>query len=266
VRAILRGESSVGESSRVTVDYILEDGCDFLLIDVNVDWNESHKLLRFEIPTDYQGATARFGCPFGSIDRSQKAGTQAEEAQWEVPASRWMAVLDGRSEGLAVVTEAKYGFSCRDGITGVSLLRSPKSPDPNADMGTHRIKFALGRFQPVSIGDILATSMQAESLYMNPVVSKGGNLIPPPFRLHNLGGVVPAWVLPAINSSGYIIRLHETSGANSYFEIEFEKAPRSVGLVDFLERPVKGSIKKLKNGRYRVDVRQYQIISIKIKS
>ena len=264
VRAILRGESPIGEHSSLIVDYVLETGSDFLKIDLTVDWNESHKLLRFQVPTDYQGTSARFGCPFGSIDRSQRAGSQAEEAQWEVPASRWMAVLDGRSEGLAIVTEAKYGFSCRDGVAGVSLLRSPKSPDPTTDQGKHRIQFALGRFQPVTAGNTLSTAAQAEVLYMNPLVTKGGSSQPPPFKLHKLGGVVPAWILPAGTGTGYIIRLHETSGANGHFEIEFSNPPKSIKQVDFLEQSIKGNIRKLKNGRYRVSIRQYQVSSLKI--
>ena len=42
-----------------------------------------------------------------------------------MPASRWAAVADETEhEGLFVVTEASYGFSCRDGELGLSLVRS----------------------------------------------------------------------------------------------------------------------------------------------
>ena len=37
--------------------------------------------------------------------------------------NRWAIVSDdGETEGLGIITEAKYGFSCRDGQLGASLL------------------------------------------------------------------------------------------------------------------------------------------------
>lgn len=44
--------------------------------------------------------------------------------------------------GVALVS-AKYGYSVEGNVMRVSLLRSSKSPDPTADMGEHRISWAI---------------------------------------------------------------------------------------------------------------------------
>ncbi|HEU5423568.1 MAG TPA: glycoside hydrolase family 38 C-terminal domain-containing protein, partial [Nitrolancea sp.] len=145
LRGVLRGSAGLGEQSRLRLLYTLEAESRWLRLEVEVDWHESHRLLRYHVPTAYRGRFARFGSPFGSTLRSQWPGTPADEAMWEVAGSRWAAVTRDDGEGLALLTEAKFGFSCREGNLAVSLLRSPKSPDPEADMGQHRIRLALGR-------------------------------------------------------------------------------------------------------------------------
>src|SRR4029453_4235401 len=63
-------------------------------------------------------------------------------ARYEVPGHRW-ADLSEHGFGAAVLTDSKYGYSCVDGDLRVSLLRSPRSPDPEADIGRHELAYAL---------------------------------------------------------------------------------------------------------------------------
>jgi alpha-mannosidase len=42
-----------------------------------------------------------------------------------------------------VLTDSKYGYSCHGNELRISLLRAPKSPDPEADMGSHEFAYAL---------------------------------------------------------------------------------------------------------------------------
>ena len=147
LRAVLRGTTPLGERSTLVVRYILDAGSRWLRIEAEVEWQEAHQFLRYHLPTGYRGRWARFGNPFGSIQRTQQPGVQADEAMWEVPGNRWAAVLNEDGRGMAIITEAKYGFSCKDGDLGVSLLRSTKEPDTEADMGRHTIRFAVGRHE-----------------------------------------------------------------------------------------------------------------------
>ena len=53
------------------------------------------------------------------------------------------ADLSEHGFGVALLTDCKYGYSCFGGELRISLLRSPKSPDPEADMGRHEFAYAL---------------------------------------------------------------------------------------------------------------------------
>lgn len=263
VRARLRGEASIGAQSRIVVDYVLDTASRYLRMEAQIDWRESHRLLKFHVPTAYRGRWARFGTPFGSIQRPQLPGVPADEAMWEVPGSRWAAVTDEDGAGLAIVTEAKHGFSCRDGDLGLSLLRSPTEPDPNADMGTHDIRFAIGRHEAKTAGDVLSTAAAADALFA-PVVVSRGNPRPSLFEWEQLGSLVPSWVTPCETSRGFIVRAHETNGGAGVARIRFARTPRSVDLVDFRERRI-GSTRRVDARTYEIAYRPYQIISVRVR-
>jgi alpha-mannosidase len=55
---------------------------------------------------------------------------------------RW-ADLAEPDFGVALLNDCKYGYSTHRNVMRLSLLRSPKSPDPEADMGRHKFRYAL---------------------------------------------------------------------------------------------------------------------------
>jgi alpha-mannosidase len=229
----------VGKKSRVTIRFTLRPGERGLRVDISADWHEPHTLVKMIFPTRYAGRTARFGAPFGSVQRSQQPGRPQDEAMWEVPGSRWAAVTDeGEHDGLFVVTEAKYGFSARDGALGVSLLRTvpvtgfdqkhaaayPHSllREPNAprlaDLGRHEIKLALGRYDtwapreqhPAALADTLFT----------PLVPYHGRAVD--CGLRGLSGALslqPCWAKP-LGRGRWLVRLHETLGRRGAVQLD----------------------------------------------
>jgi alpha-mannosidase len=264
VRAVLRGEAAIGAASRLVVDYVLEAGSRWLGIEARIAWAEDHRLLKFHLVTAYRGRWARFGTPFGSIQRPQQPGTEREEAQWEVPGSRWAAVTAEDGTGAAIITEAKFGFSCRDGDLGLSLLRAPSDPDKNADRGDHRIRFAVGRHRAAAGGDAPCTAAAADLVFAPVVTVPGGKLAPPLLALEDLGSLVPSWVLPAADGDGWILRLHETAGAAGTATLHLQQTPRSVDLVDFLERRL-GKPEKFGPRTWTLAYRPYQILSVRVR-
>ncbi|MGI9456331.1 MAG: glycoside hydrolase family 38 C-terminal domain-containing protein, partial [Aeoliella sp.] len=239
-RAILESlPVSVGASSELSVRYILEAGSTHLKIEAIVNWQESHQLLRYVVPTRYRGRHARFGCPFGTIQRPQLAGTEADEAMWEVPGSRWAAVQhDGGTDGLALLAESKLGYAARDGILSVSLLRATKWPDASADLGVHRMRIALGRLQLETTAENLSTSMAADDLFCAPLLH-GGAPLPALFQWQRLGSLNASWAAPSFtNPDAYFIRLHETAGQTGTAILRLNHAAVTAALVDFQEQPI----------------------------
>ncbi|HEU5080182.1 MAG TPA: glycoside hydrolase family 38 C-terminal domain-containing protein [Opitutaceae bacterium] len=222
-------------SSRVVAHYSVTLAEPVLRIEYEIDWRDPEMLLKAIFRTRYRGRDVRYGAPFGSVLRNQLPGYTREEAAWEVPASRWMVVMDdAQSGGLAVITEAKYGFSVRDGIVGVSLLRSAlvteadlhrqirTTPDrPRySDLGRQRVQIALGRHapdlpmesRPAALADLLYTPCLA---YRGPAQVSG---------LREIAGaptLIPAWAEP-IEDGAWILRLHETEGRSGEARVALE--------------------------------------------
>ena len=215
----------IAGKSRVTVAWSLRAGEGALRVRYEIDWQDPLHWLKGIFASEYRGREARYGAPFGSVLRGQWSGYPREEAQWEVPGSRWMAVCDdAQSEGLAIITESKYGFTTRDGTVGVSLLRSalvteandhPKiraTPDRpvHSDLGKHTIDLALSRYapdlaaqdQPAALADILFT----------PCVPCSGEALSAGLAdVAGTGSAVPAWAEP-LAGGAWALRLHETLG------------------------------------------------------
>lgn len=265
VRATLEGRSRLGEASEVVLRFQLWDRVPLLMVELEVDWREEHRLLKYVARTGSLARTARFGGPFGSVERTQVPTRDEGEAQWEVAGSRWAAVGDaGGSRGLALIAEAKYGFSCRDGALGLSLLRAPTDPDPGCDKGWHRIRFALGPHRVETSGGWLSTAAAADALYAPPLVVSGAPEREPPFELSELGSLVPAWVLPAEDGRGWVLRLHEAMGRRGEARLSLADDPREVGLVDLLERPA-GELEGTDARTWRLPYRPYEVLSVRVR-
>src|SRR5262249_41920468 len=99
-------------------------------------------LLKVCFPLAVRAPNATYEMPFGYAERPTHFSTSFDRARYEVPGHRF-ADLSEHGFGAAVLTDSKYGYSCHGGELTISLLRSPKSPDPEADMGRHGFAYAL---------------------------------------------------------------------------------------------------------------------------
>jgi alpha-mannosidase len=207
---------------------------------------------------------ARFGCPFGSIERPQLSGIEADEAMWEVPGSRWAAIQrDGGEAGLAICAESKLGYAARDGSLSITLLRSPKNPDETADMGTHSMPFAVGRYRKNCTEQDMSTVMAADHLFTPPLIAKTAPRNAP-FTFENLASLSPSWTAPSETLNGYFVRLHETAGGQGTAKMHFETSPKSVQLVDFFEKTMQ-VLKVKKDHSVTIPYAPYKILTVLVE-
>ncbi|TVR13813.1 MAG: hypothetical protein EA401_05890, partial [Planctomycetota bacterium] len=264
VRSVLQGTCRFGKQSTLQVTWILEAESDCLEAVVDIDWQEEHTLLKWLCNTRYTGSHARFGAPFGSVRRRQHAGLSTHEAQWEVPGSRWAVISDDQEDlGLAILTEAKYGFHAREGELGLSLLRSPRYPDTHADIGQHRIRFAIRGHRRYSQDGHLNTAAAADAMATPGLVVRGGKAQSTPLLWDKLGSLVPAWVCPDPDQPGAIlIRLHESMGARGTAVLT---APhhQHAALVDLLGQ-VTCDLGRSRKQQWRIDYTPYQMLSLRL--
>lgn len=142
----LRGEIAfdrrLGSASTMRQIVRLDAGSRRLEFHTTVDWRESHTLLKVCFPLGVRAMNATYETPFGYAERPTHFSTSFDRARFEVPGHRF-ADLSEHGFGAAVLTDSKYGYSCYGSELRVSLLRAPKSPDAEADMGRHEFAYAL---------------------------------------------------------------------------------------------------------------------------
>ena len=175
------------------------------------------------------------------------------------------AVVADDRDGLALISEAKYGFSCRDGDLGLSLLRSPRSPDPTADRGRHAIALALARHQEAAGPAGPSTAQLAESLYADALVIEAGRNRAALLRCDDWGSLVPAAVKPSEDGRGWILRLHETAGRRGCATLHCAPPLTAVERVDILERRYRSDTDPVvEDDRVQVAYGPYEIIGLRL--
>jgi alpha-mannosidase len=141
VRATIR-VTRTWQSSKFVQDISLYANLDRVDIANDVDWHETHILLKAAFPLAASSAQATYEIPYGSIQRPTTRNNSWESAKFEVPALRWADLGDAK-HGFSVINNSKYGYDAKDNVLRISLLRSPTWPDAEADRGRHKFTYSL---------------------------------------------------------------------------------------------------------------------------
>ncbi|KAI3371290.1 hypothetical protein L3Q82_023907, partial [Scortum barcoo] len=154
----LRGSVSftlrISDKSTIMQEIIMDAMCPYIKFNTEVKWAESHKFLKVEFPVRVHSPNATYEIQFGHLQRPTHRNTSWDWARFEVWGHKW-ADLSEHNFGVALLNDCKYGYSVHRNTMTLSLLRAPKAPDANADMGTHHFTYAImphtGSFQDASV-------------------------------------------------------------------------------------------------------------------
>lgn len=221
-KAYIESTYSFGNSKAVQTVFLQNDGA--VRVSLKVDWRESHKMLRAECTPSYFTDKAEFDVQFGSCLRSTKNETTIEKAQYEVCGHKYALVGDEDGGFTAIITEGKYGYRVKDGVMSLNLLKSPKFPDKECDMGEHEINYAF--LSSTRREDVVrfAYNYNYPVLITQEKVDIKNELILPE-------NAVLETVKPAESGAGVIVRVYERYGKTS--TLNFPVAAET----DMLERP-----------------------------
>jgi alpha-mannosidase len=130
------------QNSKFVQDIVLDAGSDQVVVMNDIDWNETHVLLKAAFALSATSPFATYEIPYGTIQRATTRNNSWEKAQFEVGAQRW-ADLGNAQHGFSLINESKFGYDGVGNLLRLTLLRSPVWPDPNADRGQHHFSYAL---------------------------------------------------------------------------------------------------------------------------
>ncbi|KAK3208721.1 hypothetical protein GRF29_77g1744205 [Pseudopithomyces chartarum] len=111
-------------------------------IDAEIEWRETMKFLKVEFPVDIVNTEASYETQYGIVRRPTHYNTTWDMAKFEVCCHKW-ADLSEATYGVSILNDSRYGFATAGNVMRLSLLRSPKAPDANADMGRHHTRYAI---------------------------------------------------------------------------------------------------------------------------
>jgi alpha-mannosidase len=230
LRAEIRFERAVGEASRMTQVVRLDAGSRRLEFHTTVDWHEDHVFLKVCFPLAVRAPNATYEMPFGYTERPTHYSTSFDRARYEVPGHRF-ADLSEHGFGAAVLTDSKYGYSCYGGDLRISLLRSPKSPDPEADMGRHEFAYAL----VPHAGGWREAGIVAEAACFNSAIRWTDVAATSSFASVDDPNVVLDTIKRAEDSDALVLRLYEAHGARGTARVKLATAFTSARRANVLE-------------------------------
>ncbi|KAI8871390.1 hypothetical protein GQ42DRAFT_3435 [Ramicandelaber brevisporus] len=197
-----------------------------------VDWNESRRMLKVEFPFDIHSDIATYESAYGYVQRPTHFNTSWDYARFEVCCHRF-ADLSEFGYGVSILNDSKYGFATHGNVMRLSLLRSPKAPDANCDMGTHEFRYAIyphkGTFfesnvvevahefnSPPRILPSTAASSASSSTTTDSSLDAGLSM----FAVKGARNVVLDAVKLAEDSNDVVLRFYEAYGGKAFARIE----------------------------------------------
>lgn len=230
--------------------------------ETRVEWHETKKMLKVAFPVDVHANTARFEIQYGSVDRPNHWNTSWDFARLEVPAQKWVD-LSQPDYGVSLLNDCKYGHDVHENVLRLTLLRSPKEPDPEADMGEHFFTYSL---LPHS-GDWRDGETVRRAYELNvPMIahlsedsSQGERWL----ISVEAPNVVIETVKKAEKEDALIVRMYECDGADAHVDLIVDLPVRWATECDLLERD-EGEL-DLADGIVSFEMKPFEIKTVKLK-
>ncbi len=251
-------------SSFFTQDIILYDGLDRIDFTTEADWWEDHTMVKLAFPLAFSDTVATYEAPYGTIRRSTQMRNSIEKAQVEVPASRW-ADVSTDVYGVSLINNAKYGYDIKGSTMRLSLLRSPKWPDPTADRGKHLIRYSLyphdGRWQS-------SATLQRGYEFNTPLLTsmtdahKGKLPAADSFLSITPSNLVLTSVKQAEEGNAWVLQWYDAKGEASVAAVSLPFHPSKALLSNFVEED--GAALDVKGNVITVPTRAHGIVTVKV--
>ncbi|MEJ2186015.1 MAG: glycoside hydrolase family 38 C-terminal domain-containing protein [Gemmatimonadota bacterium] len=259
---VVREDTAVG--ARVTQRYVLPDEAARLDIVTTIDWHASHRLLKAAFPLAVHPDSVWAEIPYGAIGRPAVPETRKDSARYETSMQRWVDASQG-GFGVALVNDGKYGYDVQGDTVRLTLLRAPKYPDPDADMGTHTFTYSVvphtGDWRSPDVLDAaeaLNLPLRAVPVAPHPGAGRGG-----PFLRIEGGTAVLGALKRAEDGDALVVRLVEREGRAGVTRITLPW-PFTATETDLLERPT-GQPRQADTGTLDVPLRPWQIETLVVR-
>ncbi len=254
------------QSSKFTQDLTLFAGSDHVLVSNDIDWHETHVLLKAAFPLAASSGKATYEIPYGSIERPTTRNNSFEKARFEVPAMRW-ADLGDNEHGFSLINTSKYGYDAVGNTLRLTLLRSPTWPDPVADRKEHQFSYILyphaGSWQQAGTvehgynANYKLRAMQVEA-------HEGEMKAEHSFVSADTDHIVVTAIKKAEDGNALIVRFYEWAGKGGNVTLTLPPGATGASVANLMEKP-EGSALAVAREHVTVPVAPFQIQTVRVE-
>ena len=268
VRMTLKTTRAVGES---TVEQYLSlyENLPMLYGRIHMDQRDHNVTSKLAFHLNLLSEDAWFEIPYAAISRKAIAETAADKAKFEVSAHRWVDYTDQDGDmGISLLNDCKYGYDVKHNVLRMTLLRTPVTPDPEADIGEHDLAYAL---YPHA-GDWRAADTSRRGREFNAPAyvlapQKHDGALPPVYSFFSASpdNVALTSVKRAEDGGGIVLRLVETEGRPADASISLPWAPVSVTETNLIEDEIPDGVNPAISGNsLTVPLGAFEIKTLKL--
>jgi len=264
MRAVVR-IARTWQKSTFVQQIVLYAGSDQVEVVNDIDWHETHVLLKTAFTLSASGPFATYEIPFGSIQRPTTRDNSWERARFEVPAERW-ADLGNTQHGMSLINDSKFGYDAAGNVLRLTLLRSPTDPDPDADRGPQHFSFAL---YPHSADWKQAMTIRHgyEFNYGLKAMQVEAHTGPMPKQSSFVSLTSPNVILTAMkkaeDSDSLIFHLYEWAGTDGRFDMSVPSGAIRAVQTNLLEHPEEADL-PLHLDRVSLSIHPYEIMAFRV--
>ncbi len=260
VRATLYQERHVSNSTICQKIHFYADSrrMDF---ETTVDWREHQHLLKVHFPVNVHTDEATYEIQYGNLTRKTHSNTSWDKAQFESCGQKWGDLSEGHY-GVSLLNDCKYGHSIKEGVIGLTLIKSGTDPNPTADQEMHHFAYSL--YPHAETWKESGTVKQAY-FFNQPALACTGSPKKSRFSYASVDvrNVVLETIKEAEDGDGVIVRLYECENALTNAKLIFDSPIHSAcecNLIEEEETDVESEANTLS-----FEIKPYEIKSFRIR-
>ncbi len=208
--------------------------------ETELDWRESHQLVKAAFPLDLHTDKATYEIQYGAVERPTHQNTSWDAAKFEVCGHKWVDLSED-DYGVSLLNDCKYGYSCEGSTLKITWLKCATDPSPTADQGMHRFTYSL---LPHSGSYRTAGVLQESYLLNQPLtavaVSDTAGSAPDVFSLIGCDkeNIIIDTVKKAEEDNSMILRLYEAYDRRTTVTLTLPDGVVGAELCDLMEQPL----------------------------
>jgi len=210
---------------------------------------------------------ATYEIQWGNVQRPTHRNTSWDWARFEVCAQKWVDLSEG-GYGVSLLNDCKYGHDIHDNVMRISLLRSPTTPDPEADQGEHRFTYSLLPHEGGWDERTIAQSYALNDPLIVWITHKGNTHRVSRFTHHpsfvsvDSPNVVIETIKQAEDGRGVIVRLYESQRRRGVFTLTTAFPLTEAWRANLLEENQERL--EIEDHQLRFSIKPYQIVTLRL--